>query len=1481
MFQMRVLLNAALLPVIFAMGGAHAAEAVKRVLFFSKSSGFEHSVIRHVDGKPSLVDNVLADIGKANGFEFTCTKDGRIFTKEGLAPFDAVFFYTTGDLTKPGNDGQPPMPENGKQALLDFIASGKGFIGTHSATDTFHSAGDRFANDHECDPYIGMLGGEFVTHGSQQEATMRVVSPRFPGMAAAGGKFTMPEEWYALKNFSPDLHVLLVQETAGMTGNKKGNPYDRPPYPAAWARANGKGRVFYTSMGHKPGTWTNPIFQSILIGGLNWASGRVDADVTPNLTQVTPGFGTLAPPSKSIAEAAEEEMPAKETPAGDGKNLALGKPAEASGVQGGKRPNPASNALDGDAETYWAAKTLDFPQWLRVDLGTAAKVEASRITWTSSKHHFKYRIEGSADGKEWKTLFDGTANTRLKVVEDKLDAAEAVRYVRVTVSGAGDGDPKPVRPGISGWELSGAAGEAAAPAKPRMAAPAKIDAAAPEKEQTLLKEMIIPEGFRATIFAAPPAVNYPTFMATAPDGTLYVSCDKNGAGGKKPNQGRIVRLRDTDGDGRADEVKELVPDINTPRGLVWDRDRLYVMHPPDLSVYIDKDGDGVAEESKVLVKNIGWGFKDRSGDHASDGLDLGVDGWLYGSIGDFGFFNAEGADGKKLTLRGGGVIRVRPDGTGLEIHSRGTRNVYAAAVDPLLNVFGRDNNNDGSWGVLLHHFTGMEHHGYPSLFMNFPEDRVAPLADYVTGSGSGAFYLDEPGIPAKHRGLYTCDWGKSFVYHHPLQPAGATFKAGQEEFIGAPRTIDFKADASSNLYVASWRGAIFNYSGEDVGYIARLSPQGYKAEALPDFVKAKPAELVAQLASPSSRRRLEAQRALVAGGVADAKPILALAADAKQLLAVRVAAVFTLKQSLGVKSHDMLATLAKDPAIRPFVIRAFADRLDQLQEIPLAVVVTALDDPQPRTRLEAVRALARMGDRKNAAVLAAHLTEGDPVVLHTLVSALGLLKADDECFRILDRADTPAPAYAASLRVLRTRHEADVVGKIIARLEKEADATRKHGLLSALCRLHDREGEWKGSGWGLAPDITGPYFQKESWEQTPVIEAVLKQAVTKAKGDEAAYLIGELNRHQIHLEEAVASILALAAEDPRHMPAAVDMLARGSSIPAEAVPLLVRAAEDGKAGEEVRADAVVALARTTSREGCVASLGVFAEFEKKPRGERVRSRPFKRAKEAFFGSKTLGEQAAALAEVSAKGDAEISPWADAALLKVAAASSEARAFIEQAWKTPAGRVQLLKGISLGMDRGSKDRVLAALADNDKSVVAAAKQTAKVLKLDPNAKPAALVGTLKPEAVLRTMAKMKGDKDLGEQLFTQQSCVTCHTVQPGEPLRAGPYLGGTAGVYKREELAEMILDPSKSLAQGYEPHQITTKGGAAYVGFIESSDKDKLVVRDMAMTRTEIPAAEVSSNQAMEMSLMPPGLVANLSEKEFAALLSYLEALSQH
>jgi type 1 glutamine amidotransferase len=253
----------------------------QKVLYFTRSAGFEHGAVKREGDQLSFSEKVLTEMGARAGFDVHCTKDGTVFDGD-LDQWDLIAFYTSGDLTKPNQRNTPPMSAQGKQRLLDVIAAGKGFVGFHSATDTFHSPGPRGGNQPELDPYIAMIGGEFVTHGAQQEATLRVTASKFPGLDGAGDSMRLREEWYAMKNFAPDLHVILLQDTEGMTGDC----YQRPPFPATWARMHNQGRVYYTSFGHRDDIWTNPTVQQIILGGIAWAMRNVDADVTPNIEQV-------------------------------------------------------------------------------------------------------------------------------------------------------------------------------------------------------------------------------------------------------------------------------------------------------------------------------------------------------------------------------------------------------------------------------------------------------------------------------------------------------------------------------------------------------------------------------------------------------------------------------------------------------------------------------------------------------------------------------------------------------------------------------------------------------------------------------------------------------------------------------------------------------------------------------------------------------------------------------------------------------------------------------------------------------------------------------------------------------------------------------------------------------------------------------------------------------------------------------------------
>jgi len=273
----------------------------KSVLVFTKSSGFEHDVVKTVGGKPSILENAVTMLGEKHGFEVTATKDGRVFDSNDFRRHAAVLFFTTLDLTTVGTDKNPAMSPQGKQSLLAAIQGGLGFVGVHAASDTFHTQPDTednanryIAHGEKSDPYLRMLGGEFITHGSTprlQTANIIVNDPKFPGLEGVTSPVSLNEEWYSLKDFKTDLHVILTLDTKGMTGA----PYQRAPYPMTWARMEGKGRVFYTAIGDRPENWSTVFFLNLLAGGIRWAAGDAQASLEQNLMQAAPGYAEIPP----------------------------------------------------------------------------------------------------------------------------------------------------------------------------------------------------------------------------------------------------------------------------------------------------------------------------------------------------------------------------------------------------------------------------------------------------------------------------------------------------------------------------------------------------------------------------------------------------------------------------------------------------------------------------------------------------------------------------------------------------------------------------------------------------------------------------------------------------------------------------------------------------------------------------------------------------------------------------------------------------------------------------------------------------------------------------------------------------------------------------------------------------------------------------------------------------------------------------------
>jgi putative heme-binding domain-containing protein len=516
------------------------------------------------------------------------------------------------------------------------------------------------------------------------------------------------------------------------------------------------------------------------------------------------------------------------------------------------------------------------------------------------------------------------------------------------------------------------------------------------------------------------------------------------------------------------------------------------------------------------------------------------------------------------------------------------------------------------------------------------------------------------------------------------------------------------------------------------------------------------------------------------------------------------------------------------------------------------------------------------------APIAALLADSDPIVAHTSMQVLRQFGASDICFTIVDHPNVSTPLRNGALSVLRGIHDAKTVDGLIARLGRSKDANVRQGLLTALCRLYFIEGKWTATSWGTRPDTRGPFYQPEEWSETKKIAEVLKATLNTSNNEEAAFLAKEFSRHRIKLNDATAKLLSLAEKDASLLPIVAKQLAEEDSIPTNAIPLLLKAAADPAAKEDVLVPAATALAKTDSVDALRVILDVLS---------RVNGDARNKTRDAYFNSRLIENHHQLLEATAEKADGKPARWADAALLKLAArkvGAPEPREMaaksLDAGWQQPKRRLQIIKAAIDAEDKSRAVQIAAALNDPDKEVAKAAEEAVKKFKLDPaklaaTAQPSGpLIATLKPEDVLAQVMSIKGDVSRGEQMFTQQGCVACHTVKESEAAK-GPFLGNIATIYKRRELAEAILLPNKTIAQGFVTNQFTMKDGNVQLGFVTQEAADKIVVRNIAAQEISIDPKLIAKREKSDKSLMPEGLAAGISVADFASMIAYLEALA--
>ena len=271
-----------LLLVALLAAATVSAQAPRKLLFLTHAGLYKHTSL-------GAAEQAVTELGRTGGFDVTAlagytldakAHDFSFLTPEYLVQFDGVMMMTNGNLR---------LTDAQKQSLLDFVSSGKGFIGAHCASLTFYDY-----------PAFGeMLGGYFQRNLPQGTiAVLKVEDPTHPATRMLGAGWPLVDEFYLFgtspwdasrpnenidvlfKNKIPvgfsrnRVHVLLSLDTEKMDLTRQPHLVRGGDYPQAWAREYGKGRSFYTSLGHRDDIWSSdPVFRAHILGGIRWALG--------------------------------------------------------------------------------------------------------------------------------------------------------------------------------------------------------------------------------------------------------------------------------------------------------------------------------------------------------------------------------------------------------------------------------------------------------------------------------------------------------------------------------------------------------------------------------------------------------------------------------------------------------------------------------------------------------------------------------------------------------------------------------------------------------------------------------------------------------------------------------------------------------------------------------------------------------------------------------------------------------------------------------------------------------------------------------------------------------------------------------------------------------------------------------------------------------------------------------------------------------
>jgi putative heme-binding domain-containing protein len=655
--------------------------------------------------------------------------------------------------------------------------------------------------------------------------------------------------------------------------------------------------------------------------------------------------------------------------------------------------------------------------------------------------------------------------------------------------------------------------------------------------------LVVPAGFKATLFACDPLIEYPSVISAGPrPGAIFVAVDyMTGLGTEIVRRSEVRLVEDTNGDGYADKATVYAGNFNSIMGLAYHGGTLYVMHAPLLTALRDTNGNAEADERKDIVVGLGLTPEENPVRlHCANGVTNAHDGWLYLALGDHGC-DVKRHEGDRLILQGGGILRCRPDGRDLHIYATGLRNIYDVALDAELNAFVRDNENDGGDYKIrvCHSFFGADH-GYPYLYYERPSEALRPLADLGLGSSAGGVCYLERHFPAPYRGnLFFCEWGKSLV-RYELGREGSSF--------ASPKEIEFAAGAIGDSYgfkptdvVVQRDGTLMVSDYADgqrpkrgrgrIYHIAHVGSVGKKATPRLDTDPLD--DPLAMLDSESYFERCDAQRTIEHVGEKGIEPLIEALASGRVGRRGRLHAIWILAHVRGSEAIEPLMAIAKsdpEPVVRAQAVRAIADLADPLLarhrldtdpgDEGLAKRLADLGNGNDRrVELEILVALGRLRWSGTAEWLKSTLKKPDATLSHAAMRALRQSHNWPAVLSLLDAPDND-PLREIALRAAGGQYDAILVDGLLERLSQKgqcrplaarATAVRLREYSDCLARVYKKPGPWVY--WDYRPK---PRPENQAhWERTEAIADALNGLLSHSDPDVRLAVLNRMKREHV------------------------------------------------------------------------------------------------------------------------------------------------------------------------------------------------------------------------------------------------------------------------------------------------------------------------------------------------------------------------------